>query len=306
MYKYIGTVVVFLFILAFSVKIVKADIPPCFHAYPWIGFQDCAFSSPPRVTGNFVEVDSYEFSDGDGSYWYVEMDWGDGNLPDPIGPYPPGIGGGYRYWWHIYGNCGTTYTMRLLAEEGPGGGTDTAFYNITTAPCPPPPPPPPPPESGNIWTNQAGGCTAPCTVTVDYNSSGPSLCRIDKNGSAWSGELSPNCPAGTRVDPSLPVGTYTYSLYSNNTGSLLATASVTVFSEPPPPGACSDGIDIGLRLYQDGIRRVAVYPGGALSSSLRIYKNGIHAVVLVDPADANASKMRLQTTSGVKALCLFP
>ena len=63
-------------------------------------------------------------------------------------------------------------------------------------------------------------------------------------------------------------------------------------------------IDIGLRAY-DGtnVIKVACEPAGTLTSALRISKNGTtYAVTLVDPADASASKIRVKTNSGIKAL----
>lgn len=63
-------------------------------------------------------------------------------------------------------------------------------------------------------------------------------------------------------------------------------------------------VDIGLRAYdKTGIIKIACEPAGVLTSPLRIYKNGItYAIALVDPNDALASKIRIKTSSGVKAL----
>jgi hypothetical protein len=63
-------------------------------------------------------------------------------------------------------------------------------------------------------------------------------------------------------------------------------------------------IDIGLRVY-DGTAtiRIACEPEGTLTSPLRIAKNGtIYGIVLVAPSDPHASRMRIQTSSGVRAL----
>lgn len=63
-------------------------------------------------------------------------------------------------------------------------------------------------------------------------------------------------------------------------------------------------IDIGLRVY-DGtaIVSIACEPAWALTSPLRIAKNGvIYGIVLVDPSDQHASKIKVKTDSGVKAL----
>lgn len=63
-------------------------------------------------------------------------------------------------------------------------------------------------------------------------------------------------------------------------------------------------VDIGLRAY-DGTRvvKIACEPAGNLSSPFRVNKNGTtYAIVLVDPADPRASRVRIKTNSGIKAL----
>lgn len=62
--------------------------------------------------------------------------------------------------------------------------------------------------------------------------------------------------------------------------------------------------DIGLRAF-DGtnVIKIACEPAGILTSSLRISKNSTtYAIVLVDPVDPRASKIRIKTGSGIKAL----
>jgi hypothetical protein len=69
----------------------------------------------------------------------------------------------------------------------------------------------------------------------------------------------------------------------------------------------NDNIDIGLRVY-DGteIVKIACEPQGTLTSPLRIAKNGVvYGIVLVDPSDPAASKLKIQTSSGTKALRKF-
>lgn len=63
-------------------------------------------------------------------------------------------------------------------------------------------------------------------------------------------------------------------------------------------------VDIGLRAYNGGqIVKIACEPIGVLTSPLRIHKNGTtYAIILVDAADARASKIRIRTSSGIKAL----
>jgi len=62
--------------------------------------------------------------------------------------------------------------------------------------------------------------------------------------------------------------------------------------------------DVGLRVYDGtGTISIAVEPLGTLTSPLRIYKNGnIYGIALVDPSDPDASKIRIQASSGIKAL----
>lgn len=63
-------------------------------------------------------------------------------------------------------------------------------------------------------------------------------------------------------------------------------------------------IDIGLRAYDgSNVIKIACEPPGISTSPLRISKNGTtYAVTLVDPADSRASKIRVKTSSGIKAL----
>lgn len=106
-----------------------------------------------------------------------------------------------------------------------------------------------------------------------------------------------------------PGSTYTWSVrtqkFSDGALSDPVTGSFTCAS------TCADGTDIGLRLYQNNeVRRVAVEAYTPSLSPLRIYKDtvGARGVVLMDPnpSNPNASKMQIQTSTGVKALCLLP
>lgn len=83
----------------------------------------------------------------------------------------------------------------------------------------------------------------------------------------------------------------------------LRTPLVDVYAafEAIPP---LEYIDIGLRVFDgEEIIRIACEPEGTLTSPLRIAKNGvIYGVVLVDPSDPHASKIKVKTKSGIKAL----
>jgi len=63
-------------------------------------------------------------------------------------------------------------------------------------------------------------------------------------------------------------------------------------------------VDIGLRVYDgSGVIKIVCEPDGVLTSPLRIHKNGTtYAIVLVDPSDNRASRIRIKTNSGIKAL----
>ncbi len=68
--------------------------------------------------------------------------------------------------------------------------------------------------------------------------------------------------------------------------------------------ACLNYIDIGLRIY-DGTQTVviAAEPLGTVTSALRIAKGAtIYGLVLVDVGDAFASRVRINTASGIMAL----
>ena len=65
----------------------------------------------------------------------------------------------------------------------------------------------------------------------------------------------------------------------------------------------SSDTDIGLRIF-DGVEtiRVACEPASD-STPLRIFADGVvYGILLVDPSDPSASKLRIQTSQGVKAI----
>lgn len=160
----------------------------------------------------------------------------------------------------------TTYNYRILSAET--ASSISGFESFTTPPNCAPPPPPPTCTPGDTQTQ---------SCTTSESCAGTQL-RTCQSNSEWGGfgacsdVPDDGCPAG-----------------------------------PPPlpsPGACNNGVDIGLRLYENGVRKIAVEPGSP-TSLLRIFKDGIRGIVLVDPSDPNASKMLIQTPSGIKALCLL-
>jgi len=61
-------------------------------------------------------------------------------------------------------------------------------------------------------------------------------------------------------------------------------------------------VDIGLRYYDGTSVKTIACTTDLTNNPLRIHKNGTtYAIVLVDPTDASASKIRIKTPSGIKA-----
>lgn len=67
-------------------------------------------------------------------------------------------------------------------------------------------------------------------------------------------------------------------------------------------------IDCGLRVFDgSNIIKFACEPVGTLTSPLRIRKDSTtYGIVLVDSSDTKASKVKIQTSSGIKALRIYP
>ena len=68
------------------------------------------------------------------------------------------------------------------------------------------------------------------------------------------------------------------------------------------------GLDIGLRVHDGtGIVKIAVEAAGTPGSPVRITRNGInYGIVLTETNLPDASKIRIQTSSGVKAWKKLP
>lgn len=79
---------------------------------------------------------------------------------------------------------------------------------------------------------------------------------------------------------------------------------IRAFGQPAPAYQ-----DIGLRVWNGGPQPIAIAaePTGTLTSPLRISKDGVtYGIALVDPGDPNDSGVRIQTSSGIKALRRYP
>ena len=73
---------------------------------------------------------------------------------------------------------------------------------------------------------------------------------------------------------------------------------------PPPVPSQPTYVDIGLRVFNGtGIISIACEPQGTLTSPLRIARDGvIYGIVLVSTDDPNASGIKINTQSGIKAM----
>jgi hypothetical protein len=149
-----------------------------------------------------------------------------------------------------------------------------------------------------LW--EFDGCPGSCPSSFTQNESG-----------GLSGGATPVSVPEPKYTPTAPGG-YRLKLTVRDTDGASATSLVTDNStapggEPPPiPGACNGGTDDAkLRLYQNGIRQVAVSTSNV--SKLKVYRNNtIYSVVLVDPnSGPNASKMRVFEGGSIKAVCIL-
>lgn len=156
-------------------------------------------------------------------------------------------------------------------------------------------------ESGYIPppTQYAGSIYVSSNLATQWNIFYAGVLTLSGSGTSW--------PSPSDFLPPLREGTYTISwgnisgyttpasqsLYLNNNSSIIFYGDYAIGS-----------MDIGLRLF-DGSQtiKIAIEPTGTLTSPLRIAKNGIvYGIALVDISDPRASKMRVKTSSGIKAI----
>jgi len=142
-------------------------------------------------------------------------------------------------------------------------------------------------NGGGTWTvflYYEGDWHAVMHQPMDMGPSGNFDTRTDSVTGSW------NNVSKMKVESEGGGGNITYSRYS--------------IYEFRAWGLSSTYIDIGLRVYDGSqVISIACEPEGTLTSPLRIAKDGIiYGVALVDFSDASASKIRIQTSSGIKAL----
>lgn len=122
---------------------------------------------------------------------------------------------------------------------------------------------------------------------------------------------------GGEGDSGYDTGQVTYTASINNVQGLRATVHSYGLATGGEGTAKANGwiyelqgwgaVDVGLRAYDGvGVIKIACEPAGVLNSPLRIHKNGTtYSIILVDSTDARASKIRIKTNTGVKALAKF-
>ena len=219
----------------------------------------------------------------------------------------------------------------LTVESCTVGGNSAIAGSVGTA------------RGGGLYHNNSGGSTSIRNTIVannsasglssngpdvsgDFVSQGFNLVHNTSGSTGWSGTI-------TGVDPLLaPLQnnggpTFTMALLTGSPaidqgdgGSVMTDQRGLFrpvnFGNIPNAGNGSDigayelqlsAVDIGLRAFDGGIIRIACEPAGTLTSPMRIHKNGTtYGILLVNVDSPDASRLRVQTSSGVKALQKLP
>lgn len=242
-----------------------------------------------------------------GTNYYVGSNFG------PEGCYVPiAYGGGYA------GPAGEnlvtlirpsgTYKFKITGISQSGIREQSADPYITIIANPTPPP------FDNLRLNGNGSCKS---VPLAWDrSNNPNVTydvhRVSGSGATYKDESiatglpNPPDPTVTYTDNTARENTLsTYYIKANlNAGN--AESNSLMVRTPICQTACNGGQDIGLKMREAG-QNVNIAAGPAGNSPLRIRKGGTtYGIVLVDPADPNASKIRIKTSSGIKALCKLP
>ncbi len=137
------------------------------------------------------------------------------------------------------------------------------------------------------------------SITLSYSYSNGSNVSLF-NGSNRVITFGSGSGSGSYTVGSLMLGT-TYNFYLRNGSSVGSTLLDSVSASTK----AKTYLDIGLRYY-DGTNIVHIAIDPTLPSPLRIAKNGkIYNIALVSITDPKASKLRVMTSSGIKALRKF-
>ena len=166
-------------------------------------------------------------------------------------------------------------------------------------------------SSGNVDARTMSLCfssTACSTFTLTANK------NIAAGGTVTSNPAGINCGAtcsysynsGTSVTLTAAANTgYTFSGWSGGGCSGTGTCTVTMSADRAITANFTlSYASCGLRAYDgSAIITFACEPTGTVTSLLRIFSSGnIYGIMLVDPTDASASKFRIRTSAGIRAL----
>ncbi len=230
----------------------------------------------------------------------------------------------------------------FLIKNSDGSTLATNTTNLTTDGCSVTPPPPPASlsascnASGQVSTSWSAvsGSGITYALRIDTDTNPPHLLAVDNltgtsytwnggvmgtaynvwvhavQGGLWSDPPTLTtvscgvpfvCTGATPANSTLCAGDDTGLTADTPKKSVLA-CTVSTKCEYVPTASTEE--DCGLRVF-DGVsvQRIACEPVGSATSPLRIYKNGaVRGVALVDLADTAATKTRIKTASGTKAL----
>lgn len=197
----------------------------------------------------------------------------------------------------IFGSLYTspTYNIDVVTNS-------TKTYNFTLYP------PAPPASTFNIQSFSSDLSSGSAPLTVTYTT------VIDPSSTASTPTYyTPDCGSGF-ITPSVlssndsqHIFSCSYDTEGTYTASISARRETYTVSRTKNISVSSPFVDIGLKIY-DGNDNIAIAcePSGTLTSPLRIRKNGItYGISLVDLSDSKASKIRVRTPSGTKALMKY-
>ncbi|MFH1375348.1 MAG: DUF4215 domain-containing protein [Patescibacteria group bacterium] len=170
-------------------------------------------------------------------------------------------------------------------------------------------------------TKDSGDCCAnsPCSVTTDSQAWANAPPDCDGCGSSVDYGWCSTFPGGAQTVNGCGSGGYGCSIITEigcvhleNCGDRIIDGleecddGNTASGDGCDSSCQTEEQDIGLRMY-DGISIISIAIQTTLTSPLRISKDGItYGIALVDPSDSFATKFRIATSSGMKAIKRLP
>ncbi len=163
-----------------------------------------------------------------------------------------------------------------------------------------------------FWKKDVAGITSNYPYDLKVRADGVYISGVQKVGSVYKWRIEKRdknngntTGAGFWEDNSLTG--YAYTVTADSNGVYFSGSASNAWRIEKRGGVSY--VDCGLKV-RDGSNTVSIAcePLGTITSSLRIRRsdNNTYGVVLVDPADSSASKLRIRTSSGTKALRKYP